>query len=163
MTPMDAATNTGTVERGELEGSARSSQDLDQSEFVSQLADSIGRRANVHTVFGDPVNHGAVTVIPVAKVAWGFGGGGGGSRPGDGTGSSPGDQGSDTRRSRRWGMMRRGGGGGGGANLQPMGYIIVRNNDAEFRPIRAVPPVAIALIGLLLGVRLGASRREARR
>ncbi len=160
MTPMDAATHTDTVERGGMEANARSSQAPDRNEFVSQLGDSISRRANVGTVFGEPVNRGAVTVIPVARVAWGFGGGSGGSRP-DGTVGTDADPGASTSRPRRWGMARRGDGGGGGARLQPVGYILVRDSDAEFRPIRMVPPLVIGLIGLLIGAGMGARRRHA--
>jgi len=161
VTPMDAATHSGTVERGEIEGNTRSAQAPDRNEFVSQLSESIGRRANVGTVFGEPVNHGAVSVIPVASVSWGFGGGSGGSRP-DGAPSSGADPSAETRRHRRWGIARGGGGGGGGANLHPVGYILIRDDDAEFRPIRMVPPFAIALTGLMIGVALGASRRRGR-
>ena len=166
MTPMDAATGAGAVERTETEGSAQSAEAPDQNEFVSHLGNSIARRVGVNTVFGEPVNHGAITVIPVARVAWGFGGGSGDSRPGGEEGGAAGSdaaQGPNARRARRWGMMRRGGGGGGGARLQPMGYILVRDNDAEFRPIRLVPPIVIGLIGLLLGAGMGARRRRALR
>ena len=45
--------------------------------LVSRLAESLGTRASVGTAFGEPVERGNVTVIPVASTAWGFGGGGG--------------------------------------------------------------------------------------
>jgi hypothetical protein len=35
-----------------------------------------------------------------------------------------------------------------------MGYIVVRDGDAEFRPIRRFPPMLAGLIGALIGARL---------
>lgn len=45
--------------------------------LIERLAELIGAKAGVRAVFGEPVQHGGVTVIPVARVRWGFGGGGG--------------------------------------------------------------------------------------
>jgi uncharacterized spore protein YtfJ len=78
------------------------------------------------------VERDGVTVIPVAKVRWGFGGGGG-------SGRSP--QGEE---------MGQGSGGGGGVSASPMGYIELRDGQAEFKPIKdpavlwTVPVISIA-------------------
>lgn len=110
--------------------------------FISTLADKIGTRTNVQTVFGEAITHGGVTVIPVAKVRWGFGGGGG-------SGEKPESHESGS-----------GSGGGGGAQSSPLGYIEITDNHAEYRPIKDIASMwpaflggAIALYIALSGVR----------
>ncbi|GIK78323.1 MAG: sporulation protein [Acidobacteria bacterium] len=80
--------------------------------FLAALAERIGARARSSAVFGPAVERGDVTVIPVARASWGFGGGAGGEGGGEGSG------------------------GGGGGIVSPLGYIEVRESGAEFRPIR---------------------------
>jgi uncharacterized spore protein YtfJ len=79
--------------------------------FLDRLAERIGGRASVTAVFGEPVERGEVTVIPVARVRWGFGGGSGTS--------------SDESEA-------SGSGGGGGAAADPAGYIEIRAGEATF-------------------------------
>ena len=76
-----------------------------QSSLVERLADRLGVTANARTVYGDAVEREGVTVIPVAKVSFGFGGGGG-------------IQGA-----------REGSGGGGGLRAEPLGYIEIKNGE----------------------------------
>ena len=85
------------------------------SELLERIGQAVGGKADVSTVFGEPVEREQVTVIPVAKARFGFGGGGG-------SGSREGDEGS-------------GGGGGGGVAVSPVGYIEVRDDSAEFKRI----------------------------
>jgi uncharacterized spore protein YtfJ len=91
----------------------------ERSELVNALLERIGQtiggRANVSAVFGEPVQREGATVIPVAKARFGFGGGGG-------SGEREGNEGS-------------GGGGGGGASITPVGYIELRESGAEFKRI----------------------------
>jgi uncharacterized spore protein YtfJ len=42
---------------------------------MQQTGESLGSSATVKAVFGEPVHAAGRTVIPVAKVAYGFGGG----------------------------------------------------------------------------------------
>jgi len=86
--------------------------------FIADLAERVGAKAKVDVVFGPPVERGAISVIPVAKVRWGFGGGGG-----SGTNESKHESGS-------------GSGGGGGAQATPIGFIEISDGIAEFRPIK---------------------------
>jgi uncharacterized spore protein YtfJ len=95
------------------------------TELLERIGQTVGQKAQVSTIFGEPVERDAVTVIPVAKARFGFGGGGGG-------GSREGDEGS-------------GGGGGGGAIVSPVGYIEVRDHGAEFKRI-STPRDLLALI-----------------
>jgi uncharacterized spore protein YtfJ len=86
-------------------------------ELLERIGQTVGDKAKVSTVFGDPVEREGMTVIPVAKARFGFGGGGG-------SGVREGQEGS-------------GGGGGGGAYVSPVGYIEVRAVGAEFKRIRS--------------------------
>jgi uncharacterized spore protein YtfJ len=100
--------------------------------ILDRLAERLRGAANAAAVYGAPVVRDGVTVIPVAKVRWGFGGGGG-------TGKSPGGSGSGS-----------GEGGGGGVLATPMGYIEMRDGSTEFKQINdpitmlIVPPIIIA-------------------
>jgi uncharacterized spore protein YtfJ len=82
-------------------------------DLLERLAARVGGRAGVDAVFGPPIERGDVTVIPVARIRWGFGGGGGASEAEQASGS----------------------GGGGGVAADPIGYIEVGRAGAEFRPI----------------------------
>jgi uncharacterized spore protein YtfJ len=44
--------------------------------LIERLAELIGAKA-IRSVFGEPVQQGGVPAIPVARIRWGFGGGGG--------------------------------------------------------------------------------------
>ena len=89
--------------------------------FLAALAERVGASVRASAVFGQPVERGDVTVIPVARAAWGFGGG---------SGVEDGKEGS---------------GGGGGGSVTPIGYIEVDSAGAEFRPIRDPRVVLIAV------------------
>ena len=93
------------------------------TELLERIGETVGQRAQVSTIFGEPVQREAVTVIPVAKARFGFGGGGG-------SGARESDQGS-------------GGGGGGGVAVSPVGYIELRVNGAEFKRISSARDLAM--------------------
>jgi sporulation protein YtfJ len=84
------------------------------SKFFEGLAEKLGAAARAATIFGDPVEREGVTIVPVARARWGFGGGVGRKKDEDGAG------------------------GGGGAQITPVGLIELKNGAAEFRPIRTV-------------------------
>jgi len=99
-----------------------------QVDFLDGMAERFGATAKAATIFGSPIERDEITVIPVAKVAYGFGGGRGRGSMGDGSG------------------------GGGGMRVSPVGYIEMRNGGAAYKPIRnwaeLIP--AIAAGGLLM-------------
>jgi hypothetical protein len=107
--------------------------------FTEQLAGRIGAAARASAVFGDAVEGQGITVIPVARAKWGFGGGSGG-RDGE-----------------------QGAGGGGGSSVSPVGYIELGAGEARFRRIdnRARIAAAVAACGLSAAVafRVGRMRR----
>lgn len=82
--------------------------------FIGTMAEKLGAVARAATVFGEPVERDEITVIPVAKARWGFGGGAGHREDEDGAG------------------------GGGGVQVTPVGFIEIKNHEANFRPIRTV-------------------------
>ncbi len=83
------------------------------SKFVGTMAEKLGAAARAATIFGAPVERDGVTVIPVAMARWGFGGGAGRKQDEEGAG------------------------GGGGVQVSPVGFIQLKNGEAEFRPIRS--------------------------
>jgi uncharacterized spore protein YtfJ len=123
--------------REDIEGSSTGS-------FVEQLAERIGARASVRAVFGEPVERGDLTVIPVARVRWAFGGG---------AGSGPTEQGS-------------GSGAGGGAMAQPIGYVVIAPDGVSFQRIATASQLSPALMltaGLGVALVLRALARLVRR
>ena len=107
--------------------------------FVERMAERIGGKASVRAVFGDPIERDGITIIPVAKVRWGFGGGAGrgpiAMGPGiDGQDASDYSLSDDPRQS------GAGTGGGGGVTADPIGYLEIGPDGATFRPITPVMP-----------------------
>jgi uncharacterized spore protein YtfJ len=84
-----------------------------QQSFVQQLAERLGIAAKATTIYGEPVERGDVTIIPVAKIKYGFGGGSGTNKTGE-----------------------EGSGGGGGVSVTPTGYIEIKEGNTRFRKIR---------------------------
>jgi uncharacterized spore protein YtfJ len=110
-------------------------------EVLRRIAETVGDKANVSTIFGEPVERDGISVIPVARAKLAFGGGGGGGGRGNDEGS--------------------GGGGGGGLIVSPVGYIEVRSDSAAFKrissPVDLVALVAAGSLAALAVRRLVAS------
>src|SRR5689334_1439674 len=87
------------------------------------IAGLFERNLNVRHVYADPIRHGDTTVIPVAKVAYGFGAGGRrpASRSRGASAHSPEVEGADAQ-----------GGGGGGARLTPIGALEIGPHGTRF-------------------------------
>jgi len=109
--------------------------------IVSMLAERVGLHAGTHAIFGEPVEHDGVKVIPVGKVRFGFGGGAGRGI----------EEGSET------GEIGEGSGGGGGVSASPIGFIEIRDGRADFRrindPMSAVPIILAAAFTAWLTLR----------
>jgi len=102
--------------------------------FIGTMAEKLGAVARAATVFGEPVERDGITVIPVAKARWGFSGGAGQRK----------DEGAD-------GQQEDGAGGGGGVQVTPVGFIEIKNQAANFHPIRTVS-LAWIITGSILGL-----------
>ena len=112
---------------------------------LERLANRIGGRVRVKTIFGEPVEKDGVTVIPVARARWGCGGGG------------------NSGRNSQENQMREGAGagGGGGVTVSPTGYVEVRDGRARFHPIYNPANVAQIIVasGIVAVLVLRAFRR----
>jgi len=107
--------------------------------FVAGLAARVGANAGVKAVFGEPIERDGLTVIPVAKVRWGFGGaaGGGFTPRGGSPGADPESAEPDAGES---GPPAAGEAGGGGASADPIGWLEIGPDGASFRPIEPAMP-----------------------
>lgn len=106
--------------------------------FVERMAERIGGKASVRAVFGDPIERDGITVIPVAKVRWGFGGGAGRGPIAMGPGiEGQAATGGPTEDSS---LSGAGSGGGGGVTADPIGYLEIGPDGANFRPITPAMP-----------------------
>lgn len=86
------------------------------TDLLERLAERLGGKASVTAVYGEPVTCHGVTVIPVARFAYGFGGGAG--------------------KERRDARTGEGGRGGGGVDARPLGCIEIVHGSATFTPLR---------------------------
>ena len=95
--------------------------------LIDRLINALGGSARASVVYGEATRQDGVTVIPVARVGWRGGFGGGQGRGEDGSG----------------------GGGGGMVSATPVGYIEIRDGQTQFRPIR--PSGAVGVLTVLGG------------
>jgi uncharacterized spore protein YtfJ len=114
--------------------------------LLAQIADRVRASATVEAAFGPPCTVGDRTVIPVARVLYGYGAGGGSGEPGGGSKGAAGS----------------GGGGGAGVRVVPIAAIEIAPGGTRVLPIVDVATLAtrafvfaavVALLGLLLGQR----------
>jgi uncharacterized spore protein YtfJ len=106
--------------------------------FVERMAERVGGKASVRAVFGDPIERDGITIIPVAKVRWGFGGGAGRGPIAMGPGIE--GQASEISLAEDIRESGAGSGGGGGVTADPIGYLEIGPDGATFRPITPVMP-----------------------
>lgn len=109
-------------------------------EILSRLGE-IHERATVKTVFGEPYQMNGRTIIPVAKVSFGFGFGGGHGTPKANGPQSAGEAGRDAG-----GGV--GGGGGGRVSVRPVAVLEVGPDGTKVKPIVDVGRLALA--GMML-------------
>lgn len=106
-------------------------------ESIRSIIEQMGQRASVKSVYGEPIECEDKTVVPVAKIGYGFGGGYGSSTEDDG-GS--------------------GIGGGGGVSATPVGVLEVTEHSTQFvhftsRKRMLLAVIAGVAVGLLWGRR----------
>jgi uncharacterized spore protein YtfJ len=95
-------------------------KDTDVLETIRDVIDGAAARR----VFGDPITHDGLTVLPVAKVSGGGGGGGG---------TSPAEDGRDAS----------GSGGGVGTSAKPLGVFVIKEGNVGWRPAVDVNKVIV--------------------
>jgi uncharacterized spore protein YtfJ len=119
---------------------------MNTKELIEGAVDHLRSSASVKTVYGDPITAEGKTVIPIAKVAYGFGGGSGEKRV-EGNGKAPAE----------------GGGVGGGVVARPVGVVEITNGETKIVRFGETKKLAITtLVGSALGLVLGflAGRRS---
>jgi uncharacterized spore protein YtfJ len=88
-------------------------------EILRTLGDRLQTSASVKNVFGDPITVGDKTVIPVARIRYGLGAGGGGISHDDSPGANTAGG-------------KSGGGGGGGMIATPKGVLAIGPEGTRF-------------------------------
>ena len=99
-------------------------------DILRSVTERLEGSANVSTVYGEPIVAEGKTIIPVAKVRYGFGGG-----FGEGKGSE--DEG-------------QGGGGGGGVEVTPIGIIEITPEGTRYISFEDKKRLIRACFGLTL-------------
>jgi uncharacterized spore protein YtfJ len=108
---------------------------------LPQVFQSMINNSGARAVFGEPVISGEKTIIPVARISYGFGFGSGRRKPDD----------------------PEKGGGGGGFNAVPAGCIEIGAGESRFIPISDRKRLATAmLLGFVMGVVLARRPRRFR-
>jgi uncharacterized spore protein YtfJ len=127
-----------TIDEARETARAAAAEPIDR--MLDKLGERIGMRASVRAVFGEPVERGEVTIIPVARVRWGYGGG-------SGTGPVRSDA-TDGQ------TMSGGSGAGGGVMADPMGYVEVRHDGAAYVPLSSpwLNPFVILASGISIAI-----------
>jgi uncharacterized spore protein YtfJ len=107
--------------------------------FLESLAERLRSTATVESVYGQPIHAEGRTIVPVARVAYGFGGGA-----------------ADKNGKPEDGRPATGNGGGGGVRAVPAGVVELTRGGTRFVPIGIGRRLlAAGLLGLSIGVALG--------
>jgi len=127
---------------------------MSTKELIDSAVEHLRTSASVKTVYGEPVVVDGKTIIPVAKVAYGFGGGTGPKRhaPGGEKGKQP-------------IATEAGEGAGGGVAAKPVGIVEISGQETRFLPFGQTKKLAIAAaigsgLGIVLGLLLGRGGRD---
>jgi uncharacterized spore protein YtfJ len=113
---------------------------MNPQQLLESIAERVSARATVKSVYGDPVVVGGRTVIPIAYVRYGFGGGAGHPKGDEDAG---------------------GGGGGGGVTARPSGALEITAEGTRFIQFNDRRATGIALaLGFALGAAVVALSRE---
>lgn len=124
---------------------------MSTKELIDSAVEHLHVSAGIKTVYGEPVAIAGKTIIPVAKVAYGFGGG-------TGTRQTP-----AASEGRAPGAGESGEGAGGGLTAKPVGVVEISGAETKFVPFGQTKKVTIAAaigsgLGLVFGFLLGRRR-----
>lgn len=101
---------------------------MENANFLEKLSSQFGQNATVKNVFVEPIHAGDKTIIPVAKIAYGIGGG-----YGQGKKNKPAKSGNDSTINVDK-TQEEGAGGGGGMYAQPKGIYEITATSTRFIP-----------------------------
>lgn len=106
---------------------------MDVQEILQTIGERLQSSATVKCVYGDPIVASDRTVVPIARVKFGFGAGGG---------------------------KFTGSGGGGGVRADPAGMIEITPAGTTFVAFRDYRQLGLALgLGILIGMALSRRKR----
>lgn len=119
------------------------------AEIFRNITGKLESTASVKTVYGEPISSEGKTIIPVSKVRYAFGAGGGsGSTIGENLGTDPVAEGS-------------GGGGGGAVEVTPLGIVEITAGETRYIPFEEKRRMLrILLIGVIIAAFLLRRRRR---
>ncbi|HXQ29110.1 MAG TPA: spore germination protein GerW family protein [Gemmatimonadales bacterium] len=118
---------------------------MSTKELIESAAEHLRTSASVKTVYGDPVIVDGRTIIPVARVAYGFGGGTGTKR------GSALPEGAERKAN-----QEEGEGAGGGMSAKPVGVVEIGPEETKFVAFGNARKLALtALIGSGVGLIVG--------
>ena len=115
---------------------------------LETIVERLQHSASARSVYGQPIERGGRTVVPVAKVAYAFGGGYGRGEP---TEDGAGERGANAS---------QGAGGGGSATAKPVGALEITDDETRFVRADDDRRLAYALGGLALGIAIGRATRR---
>lgn len=120
---------------------------MENINFLETLAQRLGQSATVKNVYGEPVVAGDKTIIPVAQIMYGFGGGyGHGRKPKKF--STPENVSTGNGKEQKSG---EGLGGGGGLLARPKGVYEISKQGTRFIPANNTRKlIAALLVGFLI-------------
>lgn len=124
---------------------------MENNSFLETLASRLGQNASIKNVYGEPVTAQGKTIIPVAKIAMGLGGG---------YGHKNGKQkaATDTGQTEDKG---EGAGGGGGMYATPKGVYEISDKCTRFIPADATKQfLSVAAMAFLAGRWVGRRKRK---
>jgi len=108
-------------------------------DFFDSLSERLHGGASVKAVYGEPIETQGKTIIPVAKVMYGFGAGYG-----------------EQKEDKKEGSDREGGGAGAGVRAKPVGVIEVTEEGTRFIPCcDGRKYAALLALGFLAGFLIG--------
>ena len=107
-------------------------------EIVKSLMEGFKSAADIKTVYGEPMTFFGKTLIPIAKVGYGLGAGEGKGPEGGG-----------------------GSGAGGGGGTEPVGFLLVSEEEVRFIPLavkeaHAQPPAAAMMLPMAVSAAVAA-------
>ncbi len=80
-------------------------------DLMKEVVTQLEKMITTKTIVGEPITAAGKTVIPISKVSFGFGSGGGEGKRGEEGGF--------------------GGGGGGGAKIEPVAFLVISEDEVE--------------------------------
>jgi uncharacterized spore protein YtfJ len=116
---------------------------MENINFLENLSTRLGQSATVKNVYGEPVIAGDKTIIPVAQIIYGFGGGYGyGQKPKNflKQESVPGETADEKKK------IGEGLGGGGGVIAKPKGVYEISKSATRFIPANNSMQILAAII-----------------